>query len=310
MTKISCLSNLPFEERTNPFTGPYIVKVPYNIVDEDLDTVIQTIREERFKKRINKMRACYDTDKASYDYLKHKLPVILFTGIYKHYGNDGLLVPSNLAIIDFDKIPLQELAAVSRMLEKDPYTYVKFLSPSGRGYKVVVKVEDNRDNQSNTGYLDALKGHYANPYWDNNNKGICRACFFSSDKHIYVNPDSRVWTENSLKANASQALCHGLRSTLASTPQHFANASQVETIIRYLEGGWAKFPMTPGNRHDSTFKRAREMAEWGIPEDAALGYLSRYSAPDFPQSELQRQVDNAYGWVRDKGNTGSKYRKL
>ena len=68
--------------------------------------------------------------------------------------------------------------------------------------------------------------------------------------------------------------------------------------------------MLPGNRHDSTFKRAREMAEWGISEEVTQDYLSQYIAPDFPKNELQKQINNAYQWVRKRGNIGLKYREL
>ena len=35
-------------------------------------------------------------------------------------------------------------------------------------------------------------------------------------------------------------------------------------------------------------KRARELAEWGVPERVAYANLSKYIAPDFPELELRR----------------------
>ncbi len=40
------------------------------------------------------------------------------------------------------------------------YTYAAFLSPSGRGYKAIVRVANNIDNTTHNEYLDALKDHY------------------------------------------------------------------------------------------------------------------------------------------------------
>ena len=62
----------------------------------------------------------------------------------------------------------------------NPYTYAAFLSPSGRGYKVIVRVANNIDNTSHNEYLDALKEYYSSPFWDNCCKGISRACYLSS----------------------------------------------------------------------------------------------------------------------------------
>ena len=57
-------------------------------------------------------------------------------------------------------------------------------------------------------------------------------------------------------------------------------------------------------------KRARELAEWGVPERVAYANLSKYIAPDFPELELRREIRKAYKWIDDGGKIGSKYRKL
>lgn len=44
--------------------------------------------------------------------------------------------------------------------------------PSGRGYKVIVRVANNIDNTSHNEYLDALKEYYSSPFWDDCCKGI------------------------------------------------------------------------------------------------------------------------------------------
>ena len=188
------------------------------------------------------------------------------------------------------------------IISKDPYTFAAFISPSGKGYKVVVKVENNPDNMTHSEYLNALKAYYNSPYWDNNCFGISRACFLSSDPSIYVNWDSWTWTKR-------------IPSSQATVPSYvpvkiYAPTSEYEKLINFLDGGFDKFPMTPGNRHDSSFRRARELAEWGIPRDTAFRYLSQFITSDFREDELLRQVRNAYGWVEKRGTFGSKYRKI
>ena len=304
-TIVTAFSRLPYEKRINPVTKEeYIVKLEIKPVHEDLDVVLDTIREERLKGVIEQLRVFYGTNYKKDDEVKHEITVCIFTGIFIDVNNAGFISPSNRLIVDFDKIPLTELSKIRNMIENDPYTNFCFLSPSGRGLKVGIKVKDNISNDIHNEYLDALKDYYNSTYWDDNCKGISRACFLSSDKDLYLNPDSEVWTIRKPQSN--------LFISAVSVPINLSLIpdTETDTIIRYLEGGWAKFPMTPGNRHDSTFRRAREMAEWGIPEDTAQNYLFRYIAPDFPKSELQRQIYNAYEWVKKRGNIGIRYRKL
>lgn len=304
MFKVTIFKGLPFkQECINPITGiKYYKKMEYPPSYEDITMVFDIIRQEKFKPQIDLMRTFHDTDKSKYDELKRKLPICLFTGRYSNFSNSGLVQSSNLVVIDFDKIPSNDMSNQWSIIIKDPYTFAAFVSPSGKGYKVIVKVENNPDNTTHSEYLNALKVYYNSPYWDNNCFGISRACFLSSDPSIYINWNSLIWTKKiSLSSTAVPSYV---------PVKTYAPTSEYEKLINFLDGGFDKFPMTPGNRHDSSFRRARELAEWGIPRDTAFRYLSQFVTPDFGKDELLRQVRNAYEWVDRKGTFGSKYRKI
>lgn len=306
MYKVTIFKGLPFkQECINPVTGNKYYKImEYPPFHEDITMVFDIIGQEKLKPRIDQIRAFHDTDKAKYDELKHKLPICLFTGRYSSFSNSGLIESSNLVVIDFDKIPSQDMSYQWSLITKDPYTFAAFVSPSGNGYKVVVKVGNNPDNATHSEYLNALKVYYNSPYWDNNCFGISRACFLSSDPSIYINWESRIWTGR-LSLSPSP-----VTAPIPVPVKNLAPVSEYEKLINFLDGGFDKFPMTPGNRHDSSFRRARELAEWGIPIETAFQYLSRFIALDFGEEELSRQVRNAYEWVDRKGTFGSKYRKI
>lgn len=301
MYTITIFKGLPFkQECINPVTGTKYYKImEYPPFHEDITMVFDIIRQEKFKSQIDLMRTFHDTDKSKYDELKHKLPICLVTGRYSNFSISGLIESSNLVVIDFDKIPLNDMSSQWSIITKDPYTFAAFISPSGKGYKVVVKVENNPDNMTHSEYLNALKAYYNSPYWDNNCFGISRACFISSDPSIYVNWDSWIWTKR-------------IPSSQATVPSYvpvkiYAPTSEYEKLINFLDGGFDKFPMTPGNRHDSSFRRARELAEWGIPRDTAFRYLSQFMTSDFREDELLRQIRNAYGWVESKYSVNYRY---
>ena len=305
MFKITIFQGLPFkQECINPVTGIKYYKImEYPPSHEDISMVFDIIGQEKLKPQIDLMRTFHDTDKLKYDEQKHKLPICLFTGRFSNFSNSGLLESSNLVVIDFDKIPLQDMSTQRDIITKDPYTFAAFVSPSGKGYKVIVKVENNPDNTTHSEYLNALKVYYNSPYWDNNCMGISRACFLSSDPSIYINWNSLIWTK---KISLSSP------STVPSyvPVKVYAPTSEYKKLINFLDGGFDKYPMTPGNRHNSSFRRAREIAEWGIPRGTAFRYLSQFLTPDFGKEELLKQVMNAYEWVEKRGTFGSKYRKI
>ena len=120
-----------------------------------------------------------------------------------------------------------------------------------------------------------------------------------------MNRGSRIWIRRK-PVPFTPAVIH----TITQPHIPIYSSDEVSKIIKFLEGGFGKFPMIPGSRHDSTFKRARELAEWGIPETAAYANLSKYIAPDFPEPELRREIRKAYKWIDARGKIGSKYRKL
>ena len=272
----------------------------------DIDLVFDMIKQEKLKPEIDAMRSFYDTDHSKYSELKGKLHICLFAGTFGRFCNDALIAPSGLVVVDFDKIPVQEMVNVWNMLVNDPYTYAAFLSPSGRGYKVIVRVANNIDNTSHNEYLDALKEYYSSPFWDDCCKGISRACYLSSDPDLYQNRNSKVWT---IRKSTPQPTNTGNHNPIS--PKYIVcSPSEAAKIINFLEGGFYKYPMTRGNRHQSSFDRARELAEWGIPQETAFRYLSQFIEPDFSEEEIKREVRNAYKWVNDKGNFGSKYRKI
>lgn len=306
MITVTIFKRKPYSEKyLNSITGIESYRtMEYPPNHEDVDIALSIIREEKLKQQIDTMRDCYDSDRAKYDRLKGELPICLFAGTFENFSNAGLITPSGLLIVDLDKIPVWDLANVWAWIVKDKYTFASFLSPSGRGYKILIRVDNITDNTSYNEYLEALKDHYNSPYWDDNCKGICRACYLSSDSNLYANSKSQIWTHRKSVSNIPPI-------PINTRPNNkICSATETSKIINFLEGGFGKFPMTPGNRHSSTFKRAREFAEWGISESAALSNLSQYISSDFSQSELEREIGKAYKWVRDKGAIGTKYRKI
>lgn len=278
----------------------------YPPIYEEVHTILEVIRIEKFKSQIEALRILYDQDKNQYSEKKKELPIIMFNGRFSRFAKESLISPSGLIVLDFDDIPSSDLITVWNELVRNEYVFSAWLSPSGHGYKVLVKLENNTDDTTHKEYFASLSTSLLFPiqYIDKTGSDISRCCFFSSDPDLYLNDNSKIWT---------QKIATPSSYTTTSTKNIAINLSDDETenIIKVLEGGWtSSFPMTPGNRHDSTFKRARELAEWGVPEDDALTYMLGFEDSDFKEDEIRRQVRNAYKKTETAGKIGTKYRKL
>lgn len=300
--KVTILKGLPFSQKLITGQNQTVHYPPFH---EPVELVFEIIREEKLKPKIDELRKYYTSNKTEYDRLKKELPICLFSGTFSAFANDKLIVPSNLIVVDFDKLSDRlEVDKLKNKYKNDPYTFSVFDSPSGLGLKLVVKVDNNADNKTHNEHLQALKEYYNSPYWDDNHKGICRACFLSADKNIYVNLNSRTWSKRMITplTITSNQNTQTVKAVIPNT--------EIGKYIGFLEGGWSKYPMNSGNRHNSTFFRSREMAEWNIPEDDAYDYLSQYITPDFPDAELKRQISKAYQKTKANNKIGIKYRKI
>lgn len=136
----------------------------------------------KIKERVLEVRGKYKEDKEAYKRLKTSLPVIMFNGTFNKRSKDGLVNSSGIAVLDFDNIDLQK---IKDKLSKDPYVYSFFLSPSGAGYKALMKIPIVKTDEEFKEYFAAIQKRY--PELDESGKDISRACFFSYDPDIYVN---------------------------------------------------------------------------------------------------------------------------
>lgn len=299
---ITVFSHLP-EPRQN---GNSYYVYHYPPIDEEVHTILEVIKQEKFKAQIDEIRLLYNQGNNEYKVKKKELPIIMFNGRFSKFAKEGFISPSGLFILDFDHIPDNELIMVWNSLVGNEYVFSSWLSPSGHGYKALVKLENNIDDTTHKEYYASLSTSPLFPiqYIDKTGSDISRCCFFSSDPDLYLNDKSKVWTQRiAAPSYTSSAPTQNLDLDI--------DDDEVETIITYLEGGWSSsFPMTPGNRHNSSFLRARELAEWGISEKNALTYMLRFEDSDFKEDEITRQVKNAYKKTEDAGKIGAKYRKL
>lgn len=152
-----------------------------NFTIVDADAVMDSILNGQFEEQVRLLRSY---GKHEYDNEKKKLPSITWSGTFKKGERSiGSLVQySQLVVLDIDKLEPNVLSALMRDLHNDRYVRYAFTSPSGKGIKVIFKV--NTQAEHHRAAFNALKDYFENTYLvkvDPSGKDPSRLCFISSD---------------------------------------------------------------------------------------------------------------------------------
>jgi hypothetical protein len=164
----------------------------------------------------------------------------------------------------------------------DAYTHAVFISPSGNGLKVLVKIPADAENHKR--YFEALNEHFSSEYFDVTSKNISRVCYESYDKDLYYNEGSDVW----------DTLAEYENKTI-SRHDITIPVSDENKVVDILLRWWTKeYPMVSGQRNNNAFVLAAALNEYGVSRSLAEYILGQYATKDFPTSEIKTTVESAY----------------
>ena len=234
-------------------------------------------------------------DKSARNELKKKLPAICFSGTFNKRSDSSVIEHSGLICLDFDGYDKQKtLLSDKENLSKNKYVFSVFISPSGNGLKVLVKIPKDIDNHQN--YFNSLEKHFNSSYFDKTSKNISRVCYESYDPLIYINVNSSIWSEIEepeyveVKKNID-------KPTIPITDEN----KIVDILIKWWE---KKYPMAEGQRNHNAYILAMAFNDFGINQSLASFILNQYATDDFSLSEIKTTIDSAYS---NKQNFGTKY---
>lgn len=258
----------------------------------DIDVVLNRIKEGNSKELVKRIRE--EKNKDARNILKAELPAICFSGEFNNRNDKGLMNHSGFICLDFDGFEKNhELIAKKQELSKDKYTYSVFVSPSGDGLKLIVRVPPEPDNHKY--YFKALEQKYNTPYFDKTSKNISRVCYESYDPLIYVNKNSAIWTD--LHGESQEMITNVARPTIKLTDQ--------TEIMRRIRIWWDKnYGIVVGERNNNVFILAGRFNKFGINKDLAMYYLSEFAHDGFELSEIKTITDSAY---RNKDEYNSRF---
>ena len=255
------------------------VNTPFH---KEIGFVLERIKTGASKDRIKDIRKC--KDKAKRQELKKELPAICFSGKFNKRNSESIEEHSGFICLDFDGYEKQkDLLMDKEKFTKDKYVYACFISPSGNGLKVIVKIPTEEDNHVN--YFKGLEMYFDSTYFDKSCKDISRVCYESYDPLIHINENSNTW--DILADVEYKEVTVTDRRTIPITDEN----KIVDILMRWWE---RKYPMTEGQRNQNCYILAMALNEYGVSRSLAQFILHQYESSGFSRREIDRTIESAY----------------
>ena len=122
---------------------------------------------------------------------KTDLPIVLWSGLFTERKDESLHEHSGLIVLDFDHLDVNKTKPI---LASDDHVYACWVSPSGDGLKVLVKIKFPERHRDQFRGLEMYFKKQYNLEVDPSGINESRACFESYDPEMVLNEDSKVFT--------------------------------------------------------------------------------------------------------------------
>jgi hypothetical protein len=252
--------------------------------------VLDRIKNGSSKDLVTKIRK--EKDKTERNNLKKNLPSICFSGEFTKRKDDALVQHSGLLCIDLDDYEsVKKMNKAKDDLAKSKYTYAVFVSPSGNGLKLLVRIPADAQNHKN--YFNSLEKHVNSPHFDTTSKNVSRVCYESYDPTIYINENAELWDKIDEEEHADIVKQH-TEVTIPITDEN----KIVDILVRW----WSKkYPMNEGKRNENAYILAAAFNDFGVQRSLAEYVLNQYADKSFPSSEIKITIDSAYSKTHNFG---------
>jgi len=269
----------------NETETPYyrgVLEILDRVREGNSQALVEAIRNTETKEERNK--------------LKKGLPSICFSGKFSRREDKAILEHSGLICLDFDGfVDEASMFDLKDTLSQDNYTFACFISPSGDGLKLLVKIPPNPEMHIK--YFLSLEAYYNSPNWDRSCKNISRVCYESYDPDIYVNEFSFLWDtviEETYETHDKSIVEPHRGPTI--------KLDEPDEIVRRLIVWWERdLGMSQGEKNNNLHTLAQTLNEYGISEAYSLEVCLRYDEGG-KYNEILALNKSAYRYT-DKHNT-------
>ncbi len=264
----------------------------FNEVSEQKDflKILEDIKSGTYKNAITYLRkSLADNKKEAAERAKKSLPAFTPSATFKGGRKMEFLQQYNgIIVLDIDKLEKEKLQQCKTKIRMDDFVFASFVSPSGNGIKIFVKVSSVAEQHKET-FL-ALQRYFEELLAveiDKSGKDITRLCFFSYDPELYLNINAEIFAPGS--DENQQNLPPEKPKTKSQKPTTDDTLLIYEHTVRFTEN---KVRFEEGNRNNFVFALANNLNRKGISESMALGYiLADYG---YDAKEVTTAVQSAY----------------
>ena len=238
----------------------------------DISDVFEKIKNGVLKEKIEAIRSA--NDKAKINLLKESLPSFTVSATFNDRRiKENVKDYNGLIHLDYDGVddPEQLKSEVSKL----ETTFCAFTSPGGKGLKVFIKTNATSEyHESSFNQLRKLYDTYVGIESDRSVKDVTRLCYASSDTLLYSN-------NKSIEFDIIEYL------KPKETTQHYTPEFAYDYTSNIIT-------FTSGSRNVFTYTYGCNSNKYGINENEAIEYITKFSEPDFTYNEIERTVKNAY----------------
>ena len=240
----------------------------------EVQKVLEQIKKGFWKKQIEDIQYQVNSGNTKQaNELKLKLPAFTISATYNgKRKKENVESYSGLLHLDYDK--LDNIQDIKSKIISNPYTYAAFVSPSGKGLKVLVKCDN--DLSTHTYAFNALRSYYDNLLdveSDKSVKDVLRLCFVSYDSDMYLNENSKVFNYQSYPSNES------------------ISQKDLEWVWNFTAN---KEEFIEGNRNNFIHLYGCNANRYGFRISEAINYAYSYSDNEFSKDEIKQSINSAY----------------
>ena len=267
-----------------------------------LTQIVNGIRGDHYRQSILKIRALIQSGhKGKANQLKKELVAFTVSGLFEGGRKIRFLKTYNpFVILDIDKLNPSKLPGLILKIKQIEFTKVCFISPSGRGLKIIVEVDSKMKNHKAT-YWQVMNFYkdYLMVEIDKSGSDITRLCFMSYDPDVYFNEKSTVFKVSASETDTTKTS----RSAPDLMPRRAPDLSGKSLNLRvdYSDAFKtcvgrtdAELAFKSGNRNNYIYRLGVFCFYAGIPVEIAIEESNKTF--DFDNYEMERTIKNAYSW--------------
>jgi hypothetical protein len=264
------------------------------VENKSIHDILKDITSPRFKDQVENIRELISKgriDEASRK--KQLLQAFTPCGTFDNGRKAEKITTYNgIIILDFDKVGMDHLNMAINKVKQIPFTYASFISPSGNGFKVMVRVDDHLD--SHIAAFKDVSSYYQNILniqVDASGKDVSRLCFMSYDPDCFYNQHSLIFQlDKDLKSTYKKEVS-------PEQPDHMIKLSNEDNDFESKFNECIKFTdkksqYINGNRNNYIHTLACNCNRLGIPESNANEMIINNF--DLNPAEITSAVHSAY----------------